>query len=282
MSEEKQACSGDCGSCAHRQEEESCKLKANLARVRHKIVVLSGKGGVGKSTVAVNLAVALALAGRKAGLLDADLHGPSVPRMTAAAASGPVYEDDRILPVETDGIKVMSVGYLLEATDTPVIWRGPMKIGVIRQLLSEVAWGELDCLVVDTPPGTGDEPLSVCQLLAETGADGAVIVTTPQSVAALDVSKSINFCKQLGFPVLGLIENMSGFVCPHCGKETPIFSAGSGEQLAAQYGVKLLGRIPIDPLVCQCGDDGKPFVHFAAKTAAGRAFQGIVDALAID
>lgn len=276
------ACSGDCGSCAHREEEQSCKLKANLANVRHKIVVLSGKGGVGKSTVAVNLAVALALSGRKAGLLDADLHGPSVPKMTSAAMTGPVYQDERILPVEADGIKIMSVGYLLETSDTPVIWRGPMKINVIRQLLTDVAWGELDCLVVDTPPGTGDEPLSVCQLLAETGADGAVIVTTPQSVSALDVSKSINFCKQLGFPVLGVIENMSGFICPHCGEETPIFSSGSGADLAAQYGVKLLGRIPIDPLVCQCGDDGKPFVHFAGNTAAGRSFRGIVDSLELD
>ena len=270
-----EGCSGHCESCGHAEKEknEDCRLRAAMGRIRHKVVVLSGKGGVGKSTVAVNLATALALQGRKVGLLDVDVHGPSVPKMLGVEAGRPGVAKGRIQPVEACGIKVMSVGFLLDSPDTAVIWRGPMKIGVIRQFLADVEWGDLDYLVVDSPPGTGDEPLTVCQSLPD--ADGAVVVTTPQAVAAADVAKSLAFCRQLEFPVLGIVENMSGFVCPHCGKTTDIFSAGAGEALAAKNGVPLLGRIPVDPRICACGDDGRPFVFHIGKTPVGEAFLAI-------
>ncbi|MPN06155.1 Iron-sulfur cluster carrier protein [bioreactor metagenome] len=186
-------------------------------------------------------------------------------------------ENDRILPVEIGTLKVMSVGFMLEHADDAVIWRGPMKISVIQQMLNDVAWGELDCLVVDCPPGTGDEPLSICQMLGD--ADGAVIVTTPQQVAASDVAKSINFCRQLKFPIVGLIENMSGFVCPHCGEVTDIFASGGGEALASRYGIPFLGKIPLDPRVCRNSDDGTPFIRHSAATPAAAAFNAILQQL---
>lgn len=271
-------CSGDCEHCAHAAEEkkEDCKLENALARIGRKIVVMSGKGGVGKSTVAVNLAMALAQAGKSVGLLDVDIHGPSVPTMLHLEGARFGTEGGRILPVEAHGIKVVSLGFLLDSPDSAVIWRGPMKIGVIRQFLADVAWGDLDYLVIDAPPGTGDEPLTVCQLLKQGAGAGAVVVTTPQAVAAADVSKSLNFCGQMGFPVVGIVENMSGFVCPHCGKVTPIFSKGAGDDLASKYGVPLLGSIPIDPVVCACGDSGLPFVSGTAESPTRNAFADIV------
>ncbi len=229
--------------------------------VAKKYIVMSGKGGVGKSTVAVNLAASLALQGKKVGLLDVDIHGPSVPTMLGLEGHRLEAEGERMLPAELSELgdfKVMSIGFMLQARDAPVIWRGPMKNGVIKQFLEEVEWGELDCLIVDCPPGTGDEPLSVIQLIGN--ADGAVIVTTPQEVSAIDVSKSINFCKQLGLPVTGIIENMSGFVCPECQKMTYIFSRDGGKRLAERYGVPFLGSLPIDPAIGEAGDSGKPYV----------------------
>ena len=249
-------------------------VKNSLAKIKNKLVVMSGKGGVGKSTVAVNLAMALAMEGYSVGLLDIDLHGPSVPKMLKLEDEAPEAADDRMIPVSFGGLKVMSVGFLLRDPDEAVIWRGPMKMGVIKQFITDVAWGELDYLVVDAPPGTGDEPLTICQLLGPEA--GAVIVTTPQQVAAVDVAKSINFCCQLEMPVVGIIENMSGFACPHCGEITEIFSSGAGELLAQKFGVELLGKIPIDPAVCRDGDAGTPFIHHDAKTATGRAFAAIV------
>ena len=270
------SCSGNCSDCGD-EKKQSCEMRIDLSRIQHKIVVMSGKGGVGKSTVAVNLATSLALNGHRVGLLDVDIHGPSVPKMLHLEGAALCAENEKLLPVPVGDLKVMSIGFLLENQDDAVIWRGPVKIGVIKQFLSEVEWGDLDYLVVDCPPGTGDEPLSVCQMLLPEGDAGAVIVTTPQQVAAADVSRSLNFCRQLNFKVLGLIENMSGFVCPKCGEVTEIFSAGAGSALAERYGVKLLGRIPIDPAVCSGGDAGTPFVHASADGAAAKAFAKIVD-----
>jgi len=248
--------------------EDERKLQERMRRIRHKVLVLSGKGGVGKSTVAVNLAVRLADAGKRVGLLDVDIHGPSVPKMLGLE-NAPVAADSAVLhPVALGRLSVMSIAFLLQSRDDAVIWRGPMKMGVVRQFLQDVEWGDLDFLVVDAPPGTGDEPLSVCQLMPD--ADGAVVVTTPQEVALTAVRKSITFCNKLSIPVLGVVENMSGFVCPHCGTLTEIFGSGGGEEMAQRMGVPFLGRIPIDPSVREAGDAGKPRTDGGA--AAARAF----------
>lgn len=263
-------CSGNCSSCSSKEKSAECALNARLATIKHKIVVMSGKGGVGKSTVSVNLAKFLAASGKKVGLLDVDLHGPSLPEMLGAADVIPDTDGNEFFPIETNGILLMSVGLLLDRTDAPVVWRGPMKISVIKQLLTDVKWGELDYLIIDCPPGTGDEPLSVCQLI--TDADGAVIVTTPQNVAASDVARSINFCRQINYNVLGIVENMSGFVCPDCGKVTDIFSSGAGERLAKDYNVELLGKLPLDPKVCMGGDSGNPFTGSEEASPVKEAF----------
>ncbi|MEN6537762.1 MAG: Mrp/NBP35 family ATP-binding protein, partial [Bryobacteraceae bacterium] len=201
----------------------SIDLEETLRRIKHKIVVLSGKGGVGKSTVAVNLAVSLGLAGNKVGILDVDIHGPSVPKMLHLEDHRLESNGQKLIPAEVGNIKAISIGFLLQGADDAVIWRGPRKAGLIKQFVEEVNWGDLYYLIVDCPPGTGDEPLSVIQALGNT--DGAVVVTTPQDVALVDVRKSISFCQQLGLPVLGVIENMSGFVCPHCGEVADIFKS---------------------------------------------------------
>lgn len=243
------------------------KLESRLCRIRHKIVVLSGKGGVGKSTVAVNLAVALMMAGRRVGLLDVDIHGPSIPTMLGIEGYSIGGSDGEIAPADVDGLKVISVGLFLPSQDDAVIWRGPLKMGAIKQFLKDVAWGDLDFLVIDCPPGTGDEPLSVCQLIGRL--DGAVIVTTPQKVAAVDVRKSITFCHQLHVPVLGVVENMSGFACPKCGEVTQIFRSGGGRHIATDMRVPFLGAIPIDPHIAEACDSGQAFVrHYAASPTA--------------
>jgi Mrp family chromosome partitioning ATPase/predicted Fe-Mo cluster-binding NifX family protein len=226
---------------------------------------------VGKSTVAVNLAVALAMGGWKTGLLDVDFHGPSIPMLLHLKGELFKATDGGMLPVESSyGIKVVSLGFALGHSDEAVIWRGPMKMGVIKQLISDVQWGELDYLIVDFPPGTGDEPLSVAQLIPES--DGAVIVTTPQDLSLQDVRKSINFCHQLKIPVLGVIENMSGLLCPHCGKMIEVFKSGGGETMAKEMGVPFLGRIPIDPQIVGGSDEGKPFVYHHRETESAQAF----------
>jgi ATP-binding protein involved in chromosome partitioning len=249
-------------------------LAERLRRIGHKIIVLSGKGGVGKSTVAANLAVSLALAGKKVGLLDVDLHGPSIPKLLKLDDAAVQAKDGALLPVEKAGLEVMSIGFLLRDRDDAVIWRGPMKMGVIKQFLQDVEWGDLDCLVIDSPPGTGDEPLSVAQLAVPV--DGAIIVTTPQDVATAGVRKSITFCRQLSLTVLGVVENMSGFVCPKCGTVTDIFKAGGGERMAADMGVPFLGRIPLDPAVGEACDAGKPFICHCSRTETAKAFERIV------
>ena len=253
---------------------EQKALDDRMRLIRHKIIVLSGKGGVGKSTVAVNLAVSLSLAGKSVGLLDVDIHGPSIPKMLRMDDAKVQIENGAVLPVKKAGLKVMSIGFLLENRDDAVIWRGPMKMGVIKQFLQDVDWGELDYLIIDSPPGTGDEPLSICQLVKN--ADGAIIVTTPQDVAIADVRRSITFCHQLSLPVLGVVENMSGFVCPKCGEVTDIFKTGGGERMAHEMGIPFLGRIPIDPVVGEACDAGKPFVYHYSRTETAKAFERII------
>ena len=253
---------------------EQEKLDKRLSRIKHKVLVLSGKGGVGKSTIAVNLAVALAAAGKKVGLLDVDIHGPSVPKMLGLE-NMPLHGTGKsISPLEVgDNLRVMSIGLLLRNTDDAVIWRGPMKMGVIKQFLSDVEWGDLDYLVIDSPPGTGDEPLSVAQLVPD--ADGAVIVTTPQSVALIDVRKCVTFCKQLNLPVIGVVENMSGFVCPHCGERTEIFKSGGGGEMAADMNIPFLGAIPFDPGVVDAADMGEPYIVKHPESEVGKIFAAL-------
>ncbi|HPL63079.1 MAG TPA: iron-sulfur cluster carrier protein MrpORP [Syntrophales bacterium] len=262
-------------SCRSEKElEEERKLEQRLSRIRRKIVVLSGKGGVGKSTVAVNLAVALMKSGKRVGLLDVDIHGPSIPTMLGLEQESVQGSEGEIFPVALGNLKILSMGFFLADRDDAVIWRGPMKMGVIKQFLKDVAWGDLDYLIVDSPPGTGDEPLSVIQLLGKV--DGAVIVTTPQKVAAVDVRKSISFCRRLGVPVIGVIENMSGFACPHCGKVTPVLSSGGGREIARDMKVPFLGAIPMDPKIVESGDRGLAFIDAFADAPAAESMREII------
>lgn len=250
------------------------KINDRMENINHKILVLSGKGGVGKSTVAVNLAVALAAAGRKVGLLDVDVHGPSIPKLLGVDGMPLRGTGESIQPIAvSDNLGVMSIAFLLRSSDDAVIWRGPMKYNLIKQFLSDVEWGELDYLIVDSPPGTGDEPLSIVQLIKN--ADGAVIVTTPQDIALIDVRKCISFCKQLSLPVIGVVENMSGFICPKCGERTDIFKRGGGEEMAVDMGVPFLGRVPIDPGIVSASDEGRPYVANFPDTEAGGVFAAI-------
>ena len=256
---------------------EDQKLRQRLDQIRRKIMVMSGKGGVGKSTVATNLAVHLMLAGQRVGLLDVDIHGPSIPQMLHLDGARVVGDGEALLPLEYSGLKVMSIGFLLPNADDPVVWRGPMKMTVIRQFLEDVAWGDLDCLIVDLPPGTGDEPLSVCQLAAPV--DGAVIVTTPQRISTADVRRSIRFCQKTDIPVLGVVENMSGFVCPKCGETTHVFKTGGGETMATEMGVPFFGRVPLDPRIGLASDDGVPFICNQAPAESVETFDRIVAAI---
>jgi Mrp family chromosome partitioning ATPase len=270
--------SGTCSAKERRKDEtaeaflERQALARRMCQIEHKVLVLSGKGGVGKSTVAVNLAFSLASAGFRVGLLDIDIHGPSVPRLLGLNSAGLKDRDDAMRPVAYDErLRVMSIGFALPTPDSAVIWRGPLKMGIIKQFLKDVDWGELDYLLIDSPPGTGDEPLSICQLIP--GADGAIIVTTPQEIALADVRRSINFCRTVGMPILGVVENMSGFVCPRCGEVTDIFKSGGGEQMAREMGVAFLGSIPIDARVVEASDAGKPCVSELGGTGAAAAFE---------
>lgn len=267
------------GSCSSAQqaacEDKDAGLKARLSQIKHKIVVLSGKGGVGKSTVAVNMAMALALAGKQTGLLDVDVHGPSVPRLLGLKGQRPQMGETSMTPVQwREKLAVMSMGFLTASDDDAIIWRGPAKIGVIRQFVEATEWGTLDYLLTDCPPGTGDEPMTALQTL---GTDAhAVIVTTPQSVAIDDVRRSISFCSKLGNPILGLVENMSGFVCPDCGSTHDIFQSGTGAKLAEETNIPFLGRIPFDPDLARSGDAGEAYLERFAESATAMAMQQIV------
>jgi len=256
-------------------EVELAQVRQRMAQIKHKILVLSGKGGVGKSTVAVNLALSLSLAGKRTGLLDIATHGPSVPKILNLEGRMAHSGVEAILPIEVGtNLKVMSIAFFLTSPDDAVIWRGPMKYQMIKQFLKDVQWGELDYLIIDSPPGTGDEPLSIIQLLEN--ADGAVVVTTPQEVALADVRKSITFCRSLNLPVLGVLENMSGFVCPKCGERTDIFKSGGGENMALSMNVPFLGRIPIDPQIVEACDSGQPYVDKYRQSQAAKAFNEAV------
>ncbi len=254
---------------------ESMELNTRLNQIKHKIMVLSGKGGVGKSTVAANIAVALAMEGRKVGLLDTDFHGPSIPTLLNLEGVYPEVNGEKMLPVPYgENLSVMSIGFLIPNRDDAVIWRGPMKMNVIKQLLTDVEWGKLDYLIVDFPPGTGDEPLSVAQLIP--GIDGAIIITTPQNLSLNDVRKCINFCKQVNVPVTGVVENMSGLICPHCNKLINVFKTGGGEKMSREMGVPFLGTIPLDPRIVETSDNGEPFVSHFGQSEAAMAFRGVV------
>ncbi|HMM22437.1 MAG TPA: iron-sulfur cluster carrier protein MrpORP [Selenomonadales bacterium] len=245
-------------------EAQSQKIERFLQNVGHKLVVMSGKGGVGKSTVAANLAVFLSNRGYSVGLLDVDVHGPSIAGLLGLTGLSLNAVGERIQPYEyTEKLKVLSIQGFLEQPDDPLIWRGPLKIGIIRQFLADVDWGPLDFLIIDSPPGTGDEPLTVAQTIP--GCQ-AVIVTTPQEIALADVRKSIHFCQKVNMPVLGLIENMSGFVCPTCGSAHAIFKSGGGERTAADWGIPFLGRLPIDPGVVTAGDAGRAMDTLTSHT----------------
>ncbi len=259
------------------QEKKKELYEKNLKNIKHAIVVMSGKGGVGKSTVSVNLAYSLAERDFKVGILDTDIHGPSIVKMTGVENKTLVYQEGQSpAPVQvSDNLVVLSIASLLQDPDSPVIWRGPMKMNLIKQFMEDIEWPELDYLIVDCPPGTGDEPLSVIQILKKIS--GVIIVSTPQELAYLDVRKAINFAKKLEIPILGIVENMTEIVCPHCGQRIELFKAGSGEKALKDFNIDLLGRIPFDVKVVQSGDTGKPFIGENADTEAGKVFNEVAD-----
>lgn len=263
--------------CDEREQlRRSMVLKANLESIKKKLVVLSGKGGVGKSTVSANLAAGLSAKGHKVGLLDIDIHGPNIPNMFGLEGFAPLVTDLGIMPLHySDNLKLISVGFFLEKRDTAVAWRGPLKHRLIENFLTDVRWEQLDYLVVDSPPGTGDEILSTVQILDKI--DGAIIVSTPQDVALADVRRTISFCQDASIPILGIIENMSGFICPECGKSVEIFKSGGAEKLAETYKIPFLGRIPIDPSITLTGDEGKPFILFNPDSESCKAFTKVID-----
>jgi len=259
-------------------QPEKEQIWQNMRHINHRILILSGKGGVGKSSIAANLAVWLSMQDKKVGLLDIDIHGPSIPKLLNLEGRKLQGRGDRIEPVSyNDMLKVISIGFLIQDEKAAVIWRGPMKHNIIKQFVSDVFWGNLDYLIVDCPPGTGDEPLSIVHLLGK--ADGAVVVTTPQQLAVTDVKKCITFCKQLNLPVLGIIENMRGFVCPHCNRRTDIFGGDGGRQMARDFDVPFLGSIPIDSKMVPAADLGKPFIYYNNKSPTAQALKSAFEPL---
>jgi len=253
--------------------QQEKRLNDNMNRIKHKLIVISGKGGVGKTTVAVNLAYGLAMSGHKVGILDVDIHGPNIAKMLGVEGSKLAGSQlGWIEPIEVlPNLKAVSIAFMIDSPDKPIIWRGPLKMITIKQFLSDVNWGELDYLIIDSPPGTGDEPLSVCQLIPDIS--GAVIVTTPQDVAILDSRKTVLFAQTLKMKVIGIIENMSGFICPHCKERTDLFKSGGGEKSAKELKVPFLGRIPIEPEIVASGDSGKPFIHFQKNTDTAKVIE---------
>ncbi|MCW4016165.1 MAG: Mrp/NBP35 family ATP-binding protein [Candidatus Bathyarchaeota archaeon] len=258
--------------------EKDQKLKNNMSRIKHKIAVISGKGGVGKSIVAANLAMAFSLHGYKdrVGILDVDIHGPCIPKLLGAKGKKCQITPLGALPVTSpEGIKVVSMDFLVQSQETPIVWRGPLKMQVIRQFLSDFMWGELDFLFIDAPPGTGDEPLSVMQLMPEM--DGTIIVTIPSEVSEDVVKKAVTFSRQMGIPVIGIVENMSGFVCPKCGEAINILGAGGGKRISEELGVPFLGQIPMDQKICEEADKGISFIKGHVDSPAAKAFTEIVN-----
>lgn len=282
MSAEKCDKSSSCQTCDtsskcsqdEKEAHEQKRLEATMAQVKYKFMILSGKGGVGKSSVAVNLAATLAREGYQVGILDADIHGPNIPKMTGVEDKRLVGSEDGLLPIPTAmGVKVISIAFLLRNKDDAVIWRGPLKHSIIKQFLGEVFWGALDYLIIDLPPGTGDEALSTAHLIKSV--DGAIIVTTPQDVALLDARKSVTFCRQINIPLVGVVENMSGLLCPHCAQQIDLFKIGGGEKAALEMKLPFLGRIPLDPGIVISTDDGIPFVTNNGDSKVAEAFRQI-------
>lgn len=263
---------------AEKKIQDETHLKDNLARIKHKLLVISGKGGVGKSTIAVNLAYGLAFLGKKVGILDIDIHGPSIAKMLGIEGKtlGLSKISNRPMPVKVhDNLYAMTIATLIQDVDAPVIWRGPLKMGVIKQFLQDIEWPELDYLIVDSPPGTGDEPLSIVQILKKV--DGSIIVSTPQDVAILDARKTIKFSEKLSVPVLGIIENMSGFTCPHCGKKIEIFQGKGAIKAAHDFNIDILGKIPIDNKIVQTSDAGRPYIYDYNSLPAALEMKNIVN-----
>jgi ATP-binding protein involved in chromosome partitioning len=254
------------------------EVRNNMKDVKHKIVILSGKGGVGKTTVATNMAMSFAKKGLKSGILDVDIYGPNVPKLLGLEGQHPQVDNNKLLPIEGPlGLRVMSMGFLLQNSDDAVAWRGPLVGKAIQQFLSEVKWGELDVIVVDLPPGTGDEILSILQSIPEI--DGVVVVSTPQEVAVLDARRAIRLVEKMGVPILGIIENMSEFVCPHCGESYKLFGEGVTLKAAKEYGIPHLGFLPLDPRIISFSDKGTPFVLEDPESKAAKSFGHVVEQL---
>jgi Mrp family chromosome partitioning ATPase len=255
---------------------EDKELRKNISNIKNKFIIISGKGGVGKTTVAVNLAYSLAMKGYDVGVLDVDIHGPNICKMFGVDNKRLTSSNSKINPIQIlDNLKIISTASLIETPDTPVIWRGPLKMKVISQFLRDVNWGKLDYLIIDAPPGTGDEPLSVAQLIPDL--NGAIVVTTPQEVAVLDSRKSIQFAKKLSIPYIGVIENMSGFICPHCGKEINLFKKGGGIKAAEELHVDFLGDIPFELDMVELSDNGKVFVKYKKNSIISKKVNKITE-----
>ncbi|MFP4033099.1 MAG: P-loop NTPase [Desulfococcaceae bacterium] len=261
------------------QAAQDAALESSLSKIKNIFIVMSGKGGVGKTSVSVNLSMALAKRGFQVGIMDVDIHGPDVPRMLGVDKEMlTVNEARKLIPLPySENLAAVSIESLSASKDDAIIWRGPVKHSAIRQFIADVEWGERDFLVIDSPPGTGDEPLSVAQTIPNAR---AIIVTTPQEVSLADVRKSINFCKTVKMEIFGLVENMSGFSCPHCGEAIDLFGAGGGERTAKEFGLNFLGRIPLDPRVVACGDNGQCYQETYADSAVTRAFSAVAEKMA--
>ncbi|MGC8490441.1 MAG: P-loop NTPase [Syntrophobacteraceae bacterium] len=269
-----------CASCKSSGEKKSKEelVSCKLSRIKHKVLVMSGKGGVGKSSVASYVALGLSRRnGYRVGLLDIDLHGPSIPKMFGLRGKLNITSDQEILPYEyRPNLKIVSIESMLEDTDSAIIWRGPVKHGVIQQFIADCRWDDLDFLVIDSPPGTGDEALSISRLVPDAN---ALIVTTPQEVALADVRKSINFCRKVEMNILGLVENMSGLFCPHCNEFIPIFKTGGGRRTSEKMQVRFLGELPFEPGVVEGGDRGIPVLNGDSETPFVRAVDQLVDSV---
>ncbi|MEK6599611.1 MAG: Mrp/NBP35 family ATP-binding protein [Deltaproteobacteria bacterium] len=272
-------------SCSLCDNQEECKenkethnktiIADRMAKVKHKVLVMSNKGGVGKSTVSANLAASLALKGYRVGIADADIHGPNIPKMFGAEGKRLKITDAGIQPYEAFNLKIASIAFLMEGTDEPIVWRDVWKYDFLQQLFGSFNWGELDYLIVDLPPGTGNESITTIELVNKVG--GVVIVTTPQDVALLDSRRSVTFSKINNLPIIGIVENMAGLTCPHCGKDVEVFKIGGGERAAVEMGVPFLGRIPIDPMIAVKADSGEPYIIAYPDSPVGEIFQEIVD-----
>ena len=257
-------------------QERNKKIVERMSKIKYKIAILSGKGGVGKSFVTASLASALAAKGRKVAVLDADMHGPSIPKLLGVHGKIMYAGPEGIIPVETEyGVKVVSIDFMIPSEETPVIWRGPLKTNAIGELLAEVNWGDLDYLLIDLPPGTGDEPLSIAQLIPRV--NGAIIVTIPTDLSRIVVKKAVAFAKRLAMPILGIVENMSGFTCPETGKTYYIFGKDGGKRMAEEMKVEFLGSIPIDPRISEANDKGIPFFIAYPESEASKKFLEIAD-----